>query len=227
MSENATTPEDGKVRVFIVDDHPVVRSGLSVIVSSQPDLVVCGDAESARQARKRIVECRPDIILIDVSLADASGIDLIKELRGWYPDLRVLVVSMHDENLYAERALRAGAHGYVMKDAAPDRLVAAIRKIMGGGIFVSPAMTTRLLSRIAGGDASAERLPMALLSDRELEVFEFIGRGMRTRDVADTLHLSVKTVESHRSNIKRKLKLPNAIALLQYATHWVQQGKPM
>jgi DNA-binding NarL/FixJ family response regulator len=226
MMDNSN-PGATKARVFIVDDHPVVRSGLAVIVDAQPDMAVCGDAESARQVRKRLAECQPDVLLLDVSLADASGIELIKELRGWHPGLRVLVVSMHDEKLYAERALRAGAHGYVMKDAPADRVVAAIRKIVAGGIFVSPAMTTRLLSRIAGGEASAERLPMALLSDRELEVFEFIGRGMRTRDVAETLHLSIKTVESHRSNIKRKLKLPNAIALLQYATHWVQQGKPM
>lgn len=190
-------------------------------------MVLCGEAESAREARRRVAECAPDIIIADVSLKDASGIELVKEMRDLHPEMPVLVLSMHDESLYAERALRAGARGYVMKDEAPERLMTAIREIVGGGLYLSGRMTARLLAKFVDGPSQGGRMPMETLTDRELEVFEFVGRGLGTRQIAETLHLSVKTIETHRRNIKRKLKLPDATTLMQHAIHWVQQERPM
>jgi len=214
-------------RVFVVDDHPVVRQGLKLMLDQETDMVLCGEAESAREARRNVREATPDIIVADVSLKDASGIELVKELRELHPDVPVLVLSMHDESLYAERALRAGARGYVMKDEAPDRLITAIREIVAGGLYLSGRMTARLLTKFVDGPSQSGRMPMESLTDRELEIFEFIGRGLGTRHIAETLHLSVKTIETHRRNIKRKLKLSDATSLMQHAIHWVQQQKPL
>ncbi len=214
--------DDGKKRVAVIDDHPIVRRGLSELIAHQVDLTVCGEAEDAAGALKMIAEAGPDIAVVDISLKDSSGIELIKDLKIRFPDLLVLVLSMHDESFYAERVLRAGARGYVTKEEATESVIVAIRKLLDGEIYLSEKMASKMLSKFVDGPSEAGGLPVDRLTDRELEVFELIGRGIGTRQIAENLHLSVKTIESHRENIKRKLKLDNATELLQHAVKWVQ-----
>lgn len=214
------------VRVFVVDDHPIVRKGLVMLIAQQPDMELAGEAESAEEALKGILRSNVDVVVADVFLKDSSGIELVRDLQERRPALPVLLLSMHDEALYAERALRAGARGYLMKIEPPERIVTAVRDVLRGQICVSPTMTTRMLSRLVDGENKAPAtLPLGRLSDREIEVFELIGQGLGTRKIADKLHLSVKTVEAHRAKIKRKLKLPDSSALMRQAFLWVQGDK--
>ncbi|MCG6158006.1 response regulator transcription factor [Rubinisphaera margarita] len=212
------------IKVFIVDDHPIVRQGLRQLISQQEDLIVCGEAEGMSQAMQLFFETKPHVMLVDISLENGNGIELVKELIAHDRGLNILVCSMHDEALYAERALRAGAKGYINKDEATDRLIEAVRRVASGQIFLSDEMTHRFLSRQVGKGEVAPPGPMESLSDRELEVFEQIGHGMKTRQIAERLHLSPKTVETYRENIKRKLNLANSVELTQHAVQWVLEN---
>jgi DNA-binding NarL/FixJ family response regulator len=209
-------------RVFIVDDHPILRKGLREIISQEPDMEVCGEAEDAATSLKGVIEAKPDIAIVDISLKDSNGLDLVKDLSVRHPGLKVLVLSMYEEDLYAERALRAGARGYIMKQEAAPSLVGALRRIIGGRIYLSESMSERVLDKVFEGGAEATRSPLETLSDRELEVFRLIGQGIGTRLIAERLHLSVKTIESYRARLKEKLHAKNANELMIQAVQWVQ-----
>ena len=209
-------------RILIVDDHPLMRKGLALSIDAEPDLSVVSQAEDAEQAMEAIDEAAPDLAIVDISLPGMSGLELLKHMQALRPELLVLVVSRHDEALYAERAIRAGARGYVMKLEAADVIVKAIRRVLNGGIYVSDEINERLLLGIARGRESLAKSPLEVLSDRELEVFELTGRGRSTREIAEKLHLSIKTVESYRARIKDKLTLSNAAELMQHAVNWVE-----
>jgi DNA-binding NarL/FixJ family response regulator len=215
-SSQTATPH--KRRVFLVDDHSIVRRGLTELVNNEPDLVICGQGDDAYGSLRAIREKKPDLCVIDVSLRDSDGIELLKELRAQMPDLPVLILSMHDESLYGERALRAGARGYIMKQEAPESILAAMRKVLAGQVYVSEKMQTTLLDRLVCGNRSATgRLPMDRLTDRELEVFRMIGGGESVKEIADKLFLSQKTVQAHREHIKEKLNLKSSAELLRFA----------
>lgn len=214
-----------KRNVFIVDDHPIVRQGLALLINREADLAVCGDAEEAGSALRRIEALRPDLVVVDISLNGPDGLDLLKIIRARDATLPVLILSMMDELLYAERALRAGASGYIMKQEATEQVLVAIRRILGGEIYVSDRMANKILHQFVGGVPVVERSPVAGLTDRELEVFRLIGEGHGTRQIAEDLHISVKTVESYQAHIKEKLSLKNARELVQRAIQWtVGQG---
>lgn len=216
----------GKARigsVLIVDDHPIVRNGLSHLIEREGDLTVCGEADSAATALPLIEEISPDVVLVDISLEGANGIELTKAINDRYPDLPVLVLSMHDESLYAERALRAGAKGYVMKQEAPEILIKALREVLAGEIYVSGTMASRLLSGLAHKKpGSGLRAGIERLSDRELEVFELLGKGHTTREIAQKLGLGLKTIEAHRAGIKKKLDFQNAAEMVRNAVSWIE-----
>lgn len=214
-----------KAKVLVVDDHPIVREGLVRVIDATPDLEVCAHAESIPQALEAVERSKPVIAIVDIALGGQSGIELIKDLKTRYPDLPVLVHSMHDESMYAERCLRAGAKGYVMKQEPPERLLQAVRKAMQGEVFLSEAMTRQLLCRISGGPGVKGNSPAELLSDRELEVFELLGRGYRTKEIAETLHLSEKTIQTYREHIKEKMGLSDAVTLVRRAVQWVESQK--
>jgi DNA-binding NarL/FixJ family response regulator len=210
-------------RILIVDDHPVMRLGLRNLISDEADFEVCGEAADAAAALRLVEERDPDLMLIDVSLRGSSGLELIKQVGARPSPPKMLVISMHDEMLFAERALRAGALGYINKEEAPDTVVEAIRHALAGKVYLSGRMTDRVLQLVAGSDRELERPAEASLSDRELEVFEHIGRGVGTRDIAERLGLSVKTIETYRENIKRKLALQSNTELIRRAVQWVLQ----
>jgi DNA-binding NarL/FixJ family response regulator len=214
-----------KRSIFIVDDHPIVRQGLALLINREPDLAVCGDAEQANSALRLIEEMRPDLAVVDISLNGPDGIDLLKDIRARYPNLPVLMLSMLDELVYAERALLAGASGYIMKQEATEKVLVAIRRILGGEIYVSDRIANRMLHRFVGDAPSRDRSPIAGLTDRELEVFRRIGEGHGTRQIAEALHLSVKTVESYQAHIKEKLSLKNSRELVQRAIQWAISEK--
>ncbi len=209
-------------RILVVDDHPIVRQGLSQLIDHESDLAVCGEAETAADALGQLDGAKADMCIVDISLRGTNGIELIKQIKAESPSLPVLVLSMHDENLYAERALRAGAKGYIMKQEAPENVLVAIRKVLSGDIYLSPAMSARMLQMLVEVPTSSTTSSVERLSDRELEVFRLIGQGLGTRQIAEQLNLSVKTIESHRAHIKDKLNLKTATELLQHATLWVQ-----
>ncbi len=220
------TQESGKIKVFVVDDHPIVRQGLSQLINREPDLMVCGEAEDARTALDAIEPSHPDILIVDVSLDGPDGIELLKTIRSRDARLPVLMLSMHDESLYAERALRAGANGYIMKQEATERVLIAIRQILGGEVYVSDRMAQKMMHQFIGRQGAGKRSGVADLTDRELEVFRLIGQGHGTRQIAEELHLSVKTVESYYAHIKDKLSLKNARELVQHAVQWLtSQGQ--
>jgi DNA-binding NarL/FixJ family response regulator len=224
MPANAISAE--RKTVFIVDDHPIVRQGLALLINREQDLRVCGDAEEAGSALRGIEELKPDLIVLDISLNGPDGLDVLKIIRTRDVDLPVLMLSMLDESLYAERALRAGANGYIMKQEATERVLVAIRRILGGEIYLSDRMANRMLHRFIGG-VQTQGSPVAELSDRELEVFRLIGEGHATREIAEALHISIKTVESYQAHIKDKLSLRNARELVQSAIQWtVAEKKP-
>jgi DNA-binding NarL/FixJ family response regulator len=215
-----------KTRILLVDDHAVVRFGVSQLINRQPDLMVCGEEEDAARALSAIELTKPDLVIADISLKDSSGLELIRNVRARHPGMPVLVLSVHDESVYAEVAFRAGALGYLMKDEALEKLLVAVRRVLGGAIYVSDAMAVKLLQKQIRGQSNAQTSPSELLSDRELEVFQLVGRWKTTRQIADELHLSIKTVEYYREQIKRKLNLKSAAELTQHATSWVQRESP-
>ena len=215
-----------KRTVFIVDDHPIVRQGLALLINREPDLAVCGDAEEAASALRRIEELKPDLVVVDISLHGPDGLDLLKTIRARDPNLPVLILSMMDELLYAERGLRAGANGYIMKQQATEQVLVAIRRILGGEVYVSERIANKMLHLFVGGSPTEQISPVADLTDRELEVFRLIGEGHGTRQIADELHLSVKTVESYQAHIKEKLLLKNGRELVQRAIQWNVGNKP-
>ncbi|HTB13333.1 MAG TPA: response regulator transcription factor [Bryobacteraceae bacterium] len=212
--------ETEKRRIFLVDDHPIVRQGLALLINRETDLAVCGDAEEASTALRRIEELKPDLVVVDISLNGPDGLDLLKNIRARDPGLPVLILSMMDELLYAERGLRAGANGYIMKQQATEQVLVAIRRILGGEVYVSERIANKMLHLFVGGSTAAQTSPVADLTDRELEVFRLIGEGHGTRQIADELHLSVKTVESYQAHIKDKLLLKNGRELVQRAIQW-------
>jgi DNA-binding NarL/FixJ family response regulator len=212
-----------KTKILLVDDHPLVREWLTNLINQQPDMVVCGEAESASHALVVIASAQPDLVVVDLSLKDGSGIDLIKDLKELHPGLLVLVLSMHDESLYAERALRAGARGYVMKREVTKNIITAIRQVLAGQLHVSERMAARIANKYAGAPPVTAESPVTLLSDRELEVFQLLGQGCETKQIAETLHLSMKTVQAYCARIKDKLKLTNATELLREAIRWEDQ----
>jgi DNA-binding NarL/FixJ family response regulator len=209
-----------KMKILIVDDHPIVRQGLRQMINQEEDLIVCAEAENTEQALDAIKNGKPDIAIIDISLKSISGIELLKQIKEQHPLLVVLVLSMHDESIYAERALKAGARGYIMKHEASGKLLHALRSILEGNVYVSDRMNSKLLHQAALGKETQSALEN--LSDRELEVFQLIGRGIRTRDIAEQLGLSIKTIESYREHLKRKLGLSNGAELIQHAIQWVK-----
>jgi DNA-binding NarL/FixJ family response regulator len=213
--------KSAKKQIFLVDDHPLMRQALSQLISREADLAVCGEAEGAAEALRSIAALKPDAAVVDLTLKEGSGLDLVKDLKLRHPALPVLVLTMHDESAYAERLLRSGARGYVMKDQASDKIVTALRRVLDGEVYLSEKMSARVLHKLVGG-VPASVSPVDLLSDRELQVYELIGRGTGTRQIAEKLHLSVKTVETYREHIKIKLKLDNATELLQHAIQWAQ-----
>jgi DNA-binding NarL/FixJ family response regulator len=224
MSRIRLNPSAPKCKVFLVDDHPIVRQGLALFIEREPDLMVCGEAEDATSALQAIRDSTPDFVILDISLDGRDGLELLKTLRVRHPNLPVLVLSMHDESVYAERSLRAGANGYIMKQEAADKVITAIRQILGGDVYLSDRLTKRMLQQFVNGSISP-RDPLAKLSDRELEVFRLIGAGHETRQIADELHVSAKTVESYQAHIKEKLALRNARELVQHAVEWSLNAK--
>jgi DNA-binding NarL/FixJ family response regulator len=219
MTPRSPQPPAEKHRVFVVDDHPIVRQGLALLINREEDLIVCGEAEEAHTALEAIAALRPDILIVDISLTGPDGIELVKTLRARSATLPVLVLSMHDELTYAERALRAGANGYIMKQEATERVLTAIRRILQGDVYLSDRAASRVVQQYVRG-VTARQSSVADLSDRELEIFRLIGGGHGTRQIAEELHLSVKTVETHQAHIKEKLSLRTARELVQYAVEW-------
>jgi DNA-binding NarL/FixJ family response regulator len=227
-AETAKTPSAAgtqKKTVFVVDDHPLLRQGLAMLINREQDLMVCGEAEEAPAAMKAIAQTRPDILIADISLNGPDGIDLLKNLRTIYPDLPVLILSMHDESIYAERALRARANGYIMKQEATEKVLVAVRRILDGEIYLSSRMASKLLQQYMSGHTVETDSRLGVLSDRELEVFRLIGEGLGTRQIADALHLSMKTVESYQAHLKSKLSLRTGRELMQHAIQWKLNDK--
>ncbi|HEY3913516.1 MAG TPA: response regulator transcription factor [Verrucomicrobiae bacterium] len=221
MTTKAKTDVAAKTKVFLVDDHPLVREWLTQLIQRENDLVICGEAEDTQEALQKIAETKPDIVIADITLKTTHGLELVKDLQARTPALPVLVLSMHDESLYAERVLRAGARGYITKQEATKRILLAIRQVLSGQIYISEKMASRMVHKMVLGRAEEQKSPIERLTDRELEVFQLIGRGQGTRRIAEELHLGIKTVESYRARIKEKLKLEDGTQLLQHAIQWV------
>ena len=219
----AKKPADGvRRKVFLVDDHAVVRNGLAELINQAPDLIVCGEAGSAEEALPLIDAAKPDIAIVDLALGETGGLELLKSLKARHPELPTLVLSMHDEAYYAERCLRAGAKGYIMKKEAIEQVEKAVRQVLDGKIYVSAKMSDHFLLALTGGEAVGES-PVARLSDRELEVFESIGQGLGASQIARKLKLSVKTIETYQAKLKEKLHLKTTSQLFQHALHWVER----
>jgi DNA-binding NarL/FixJ family response regulator len=223
-SKQQTAKSDRRKRILVVDDHPLMREGIIQWIERTPDLEVCCQAESREQALSLMDKAKVDLVLTDISLTGASGLELIKDLRALHPGIPVLVLSMHDEALYAARALRAGARGYVMKRAGGDRVVEAIREVFQGAIALSRDMATHLLEEFSGGRARSNRTELPNLTDREFEVFQLIGEARSNREIATQMHLSPKTIETHRMNVMRKLKLTTAPELMRFALQYAEKG---
>jgi len=218
--------EKQKRKVFLVDDHPLVREWLTNLINQQPDLVVCGETESAPQALQAIAQARPDVAIVDISLKDSSGIELIKSLKQSQPAVAVLVLSMHDESLYAERALRAGAKGYIMKRETTKKVIDAIRRVLEGKLYISNIVAEAITARSVTGKVPASQTPIEQLSDRELEVFEMLGQGLGTRQIAETLRVSIKTVQVYCARMKEKMNLGSGTELLREAFRWNETKHP-
>lgn len=210
-----------KKEIFIVDDHPLMRKGMAMTLNNSVEFTVSGQAESAEEALNQIPSLKPDGCVVDISLPGMNGIELVKNLLAQLPDLKILVVSRHDEELYAERAIRAGAKGYLMKLEAGEVLVSAVRQVMNGGIYLSDSIGSQLIMKIASGQSAGDN-PLEILSDRELEVFELTGRGESTKEIAQRLHVSVKTIDTYRARIKEKMHLKSANELMRRAVQWVE-----
>jgi len=214
-----------KTKIFLVDDHPLVREWLTNLIHQQPDLVVCGEAETAAEALEGMAKNKPEVAIVDISLKQGSGIELIKSIKALRPPVAVIVLSMHDENLYAERALRAGARGYIMKRETAKKVIAAIRQVMEGKSYLSERMTALFAEKFLDGGALSATPSIGQLSNRELEVFELLGQGRETRQIAEALHVSMKTVQAFCARIKEKLKLGSATELLREAIRWHESGQ--
>lgn len=212
-------------KVLLVDDHPIVRKGLGELINQEAGLEVCGEAEDADQALKSAAAVKPSIIVLDLSLKGTNGLELLKILKTRHPKIPVLVLSMHDESLYAERALRAGARGYIMKQEGTEKVINAIRRVLAGDVCISEHLASLMLSRLADGNHDPDRSPIDRLSDRELEVFQLIGNGQTTRQIAEKLNISIKTVESYREHLKQKLKLKNSVELVRQAVQFFHTEK--
>lgn len=225
---SATTEEISTARILIVDDHPIFREGLRQSIEREPGLNVCGEAANAEEALRLVDEMKPDLVIVDISLGNTSGIDLIKNLKARDPELPLLVLSMHDESLYTERALRAGAMGYVMKHEPPKTVKTAIRRVLAGEMYLSDRMASSLLTKFMRGSSGSEskESPVSTLSDRELEVFRLLGHGKGTRQIAQELDLTIPTINSFRARIKEKLQLKNSSELMLHAIQWVQEQSP-
>jgi DNA-binding NarL/FixJ family response regulator len=222
MTENQSSGKrPHRAKILLVDDHPVVREGLSQFINSEPDLVVCGMAGDAGEAVEQIQRCAPDLIVADLSLLGKPGLEFIKDVTAQHREVPILVLSIHDEKLWAERALRAGAEGYIMKSQATQKIVAAIRHILAGGIWVSADVNAILLQKQIRNRKPTPGSPLDQLSDRELEVFQCIGRGMSVREIASSLHLSSKTIDVHRDHIRKKLRVESGTELIRYAVSYV------
>jgi DNA-binding NarL/FixJ family response regulator len=213
-------PRSVRKKILVVDDHPMTRLGVTERLRIEPDLAVCADVGSAKEALAAVEKLAPDLVLVDLSMGERSGLELIKDLHALHPHVPVLVFSMHYETLYAERALRAGARGYVMKSEGAEKLISAVRAVLSGNVYLSPVMRDRAVHRFARGPAAVKGDNAAVLSDRELEVFELIGQGLGTRQISERLKLSTSTVETHRSHIKEKLNLGSATELVRAAVEW-------
>ena len=211
-----------KMRILLVDDHPMVRERLTEVIQREADLMVCGEAEDRFRALELIASTRPHLAIVDLTLRRSHGMELIKDIRTQHPDLAVLVVSMHDETLHAERVIRAGARGYITKQEATRKIMLAIRTVLNGGVYLSEKMASQIAAKAVGRAQAGPNLPVNSLSDRELCVFELIGQGRSTRQIADELHLDIRTIETYRARIKEKLNLKDANDLLQHAIHWMQ-----
>ena len=214
-----------KKQIMVVEDHPIFRLGLRELINQEPDMVVCGEAQDEGKAWQDINRLQPDLVIADITLEDGDGIELTKRIKRHFRDMPVLILSMHDEFLYAERALHAGARGYIMKQEAMESVVTAARQVLAGKIYLNDRMKEHILAHISQPRQGREQNPMERLSDRELEVFSLIGQGLRTRDIAAKLNLSVKTIGTHRERIKVKLHLKNANELLRHAVHWARNGR--
>ena len=209
-----------RARILLVDDHPLVRERLAEIINREADLIISGEAEDRQEAIDAILTKPPDLVIVDLTLKNSDGLELIKDIRTRWPRMRMLVVSMHDESLYAERVIRAGAMGYITKQEATRNILLAIRRVLSGGIYLNEKIANRILTRLANHTDPNAATPAELLADREFQVFELTGRGLNTHDIADRLNVAVKTVETYRARIKEKLKLKDASELLQFAITW-------
>jgi DNA-binding NarL/FixJ family response regulator len=212
--------------ILIVDDHPMFRRGLASLIESEPDLAVCGQAGSSAAALQAAQQSQPDLVIVDLSLGESDGLELVKEMKRRHPGIPALVLSMHDEAVYGERSLRAGARGFVNKQQLDETVLVAIRRLLAGETYMSGTLEERLAARFVAGRTLATDSPLEALSDRELQVFRLIGQGRSTRQIAETLHLSIKTIETHREHIKQKLMVDSATELAHRATQWVETGRP-
>ena len=222
-TQKTPTKHTGKIRIFLVDDHPLLRRGIAESIHNEPDMTVCGEANNAMEALPAIAHAKPAVVIADISMPGRDGLDMVKDIHNQYQHTFVLVYSMHDESLYAERALRAGARGYVMKSAPTSELIQAIRKIVDGEIAVGRQIINRALTRTAGTGHATGSSPIELLTDRELEVFRLLGQGVQRKEIAAQLHLSIKTIEAHRANMRVKLGLPGSAALMRYAMEFLRE----
>lgn len=213
-----------KNKILIVDDHPVLRRGLSALIDTTPDLVVCGEAATRLDALDHVENDDPDLVIIDLLLGDKDGLELVKEMKARHPEIPTLVLSMLDENVYAERAMKAGARGYVTKQQLDDTVLRAIRCLLAGEIYMSDQLRNRFAKKFIGGEKAEADLPVSSLSDRQLQVFRLIGQGRTTRQIADSLRLSIKTVETHRDHIKVKLSVDSSAELIRRAVRWVEEN---
>jgi DNA-binding NarL/FixJ family response regulator len=211
--------------ILIVDDHPMLRRGLAALIESEPGLAVCDEADTSQVALEAIQKSQPDLVVVDIELGESDGLDLVKAMKKNHPVIPALVLSMHDESVYAERSLRAGARGYVTKQQLDDTVLAAIQCVLDGGTYMSDALKERLAGKFVVGRTLDTDSPLDALSDRELQVFRLIGQGRSTRQIAEILSLSIKTIESHREHIKQKLTIESATELVHSATRWVETGK--
>lgn len=213
-----------KTRIFVVDDHALIRRGLATLIGGEPDMEVCGQAEDAASALSQIMKIQPDLVIVDISLKGNSGLELIKNIKAFSQKIQILVLSMHHESIYALRVLKAGARAYVMKQDVVNKVLDAIRRIRNGQLYVSDEVANQMLNRLVSGETAEDASPVATLSDRELEIVNLIGHGMLTREIASQLHVSIKTVETHRAHIKDKLNLRNATQLVQFCVRWVEEN---
>jgi DNA-binding NarL/FixJ family response regulator len=220
-----SSASSAKKRLFILDDHPMMREGLAQLINHEPDLEICGQAGSGKDLDSQVATANPDLLLADISLPDKNGLEVLKDMQALRPGLPVLVISMHDESLYAERVLRAGGRGYIMKQEGGKKMMEAIRQVLSGRIYVSEEMSGKILESLSHSGQQTARRPMENLSDREFEVLQLMGEGKGTAEIAELLHLSGKTVEAHRANIKRKLDIKTGPELVRYAVRWVESAK--